>query len=50
MLDPKNVHIVKCQDILKEHAPTLLKHALLAIDYVKYSMYNQLKYLMNVYF
>jgi len=44
MADPKNVLIVKLQDIQKEHVPTLLKHPVLAIDYVsfntKYSMYN----------
>jgi len=44
MADLKNVHIVKRQDIQKEHAPTLLEHPVLAIDYVsfntKYSMYT----------
>jgi len=44
MADPKNVHIVKRQDIQKEYVQTLLEHRFLAIDYVsfntKYFMYN----------
>jgi len=36
MVNPKNVHIVKHQDIQKEHAPTLLEHPVLAIDYVSF--------------
>jgi len=44
MANPKNVHIVKRQDIQKEHVSTLLEQTVLAINYVsfntKHSMYN----------